>query len=46
MDIPLPSFIEAPSASPPTAGAGLSSTPPDCYQNLSQRLDTISLDIQ
>ena len=47
MDIPPPSPTGAPSPStPPTVGAGSSAAPPDWYQNLPQRLDTLSLDIQ
>ena len=46
MDIPHPSPTSAPSPpTPPTAGVGSSYTPPNWYQNLSQCLDTISLDI-
>ena len=45
MDIPPPSPTDAPSPPPPTAGAGSSSAPPNSYQNLSQSLDTMSLDI-
>ena len=46
MNIPPTSPTDAPSPPPPTAGAGSSSTSPDWYQNLSQHLDTLSLDIQ
>ena len=46
MDIPLPSPIVDPSSPPPTTGARSSSTLLNWYQNLSQRLDTISLEIQ
>ena len=46
MDIPPPSLIAAPS---PTAGTGSSSALLDyssAFQNLSEHLDTISLDVQ
>ena len=46
MDIPPPSPIDAPSPPPLTVGTCSSSTLPNWYQNLSQHLDTISLDIQ
>ena len=50
MDIPPPSPIalaslHSPHPAPTTTG-GSSSAPPDWYQRLSQRLDTISLDFQ
>ena len=48
MDIPLPSPTTTPSPpSPPplTTGVGSSSSLVDWYQNLSQHLDNISLDI-
>ena len=43
-DIPPPSLTHAPLPPPPTAGSSAAS--PDWYQNLSQHLDTMSLDIQ
>ena len=46
MDIPPTSLTDAPLPSPPTAGVGSSSAPPDWYQNLSQHLNIISLNIQ
>ena len=46
IDIPPTSPTDAPSPPPPTTSDGSSSTTPDWYQNLSQCLDTISLDIQ
>ena len=46
MNIPLPSPAAALSPPPSTTGAKASSTPVDWYQNLSQHLVTISLDIQ
>ena len=45
MDIPPTSLTDAPSP-PPTTSVGSSSAPLGQYQNLSQHLDTISLDIQ
>ena len=46
MDIPPPSPTAPPSPPPSTDGTGSSSAPPNWYQHLSQRLDTISLDVQ
>ena len=53
MDIPPPSptapaYPHVPTPAPPThrPGTGSSSTPPDWYQSLSQRIDTIAVDIQ
>ena len=47
MDIRPPSPTGAPSPpTPPTGRVGSSSAPPNWYRNLSQLLDTMSLDIQ
>ena len=46
MDIPPPSPTHAPLPPPPTASAGSFAAPPDWYQNLSQHLDTMSLNVQ
>ena len=46
MDIPPPSHIVACSPSPPpTDGTSSSSAHPEWYQNLSQRINTLTLDL-